>query len=344
MPALDPSRRTALNAVKLRTLVEGRFGALDASTVASFGTGAALSDGARAFVLPDDRAERSIGPALAWADAQSAVEVHVLVDEHAGDLARRADYFTVPPTVWQIDGRALAPVEPAPIAPAAPPGPAAAALGVVLEQAGLDVVIEHGALIGEVLGLEVARVVEADDGTAAIEVGVGRHDREAFAIVHGDVPTTDALRSVIDTVAQHRSADLPHHPLNGLSPEKWLLHRSMRDPELFGSWRIARESGPIVRQSVKDVLPAFAAGTDDHGEPVVVAASVGVDLDLLPAAADARAALAPDARLVVVVPQSDALPVTERLAARLRRPAELVAVPGDWRVLPTLDAHDRPAG
>jgi hypothetical protein len=64
---------------------------------------------------------------------------------------------------------------------------------------------------------------------------------------------------------------------------------------------------------------------------VVVACSVGIDLDLVPSAADARAALAPDARLLVVVPQRDDHPVTRALAAELARPAEVVALAGDWR-------------
>ena len=64
---------------------------------------------------------------------------------------------------------------------------------------------------------------------------------------------------------------------------------------------------------------------------MVVACSVGVHLDLVPAAADARAALAPDARLLLALPERDAHPVTEALAARLLSPAELVPIEGDWR-------------
>ena len=67
------------------------------------------------------------------------------------------------------------------------------------------------------------------------------------------------------------------------------------------------------------------------GAEVVVACSVGVHLDLVPAAADARQALAPDARLLLVVPERDAHPVTRALAERLVAPAELVPVAGDWR-------------
>ena len=76
---------------------------------------------------------------------------------------------------------------------------------------------------------------------------------------------------------------------------------------------------------------AIAHGRDQAGHEVVVACSVGVLLDLVPAAADARAALAPDARLLLAVPERDAHPVTETLAKRLLHPAHLVPIQGDWR-------------
>jgi hypothetical protein len=75
----------------------------------------------------------------------------------------------------------------------------------------------------------------------------------------------------------------------------------------------------------------MAVGTDGEGADVVVACSVGVRLDLVPSAADARAALAPDARLLLVLPERDAHPVTQALAARLHLPADLVPVSDDWR-------------
>jgi hypothetical protein len=67
------------------------------------------------------------------------------------------------------------------------------------------------------------------------------------------------------------------------------------------------------------------------GPDAVLVCSVGVDLDLVPAAAEARLALASDARLLLVVPERDDHPVTRALAARLKQPAEVVAVSGDWR-------------
>jgi hypothetical protein len=60
---------------------------------------------------------------------------------------------------------------------------------------------------------------------------------------------------------------------------------------------------------------------------VVVVCSVGIDLDLVPFAADARLALLgrdADAGLVIAVPERDAHAATKALAAALRRPAEIV--------------------
>ena len=58
--------------------------------------------------------------------------------------------------------------------------------------------VEHGVVTGEVRGLEVCRVVDdPHTGAVRLEVGVGAHDREAFTIMHGDVPTVDALAGVV---------------------------------------------------------------------------------------------------------------------------------------------------
>jgi hypothetical protein len=66
---------------------------------------------------------------------------------------------------------------------------------------------------------------------------------------------------------------------------------------------------------------------------VVVVCSVGVDLDLVPTAADSRLIHQPDAGLLLVVPEGDDVPVNRRLAASLARRAEVVTVPRDWEVL-----------
>jgi hypothetical protein len=89
--------------------------------------------------------------------------------------------------------------------------------------------------------------------------------------------------------------------------------------------------GTVPRSNVKDAVPAAAVGVDRHGGSLVVVCSTGIDLDLVPMAADVRLAHAPDARLVLVLPERDAHPVTRSLAAALAVPAEIVTLPGDWR-------------
>jgi hypothetical protein len=73
----------------------------------------------------------------------------------------------------------------------------------------------------------------------------------------------------------------------------------------------------------------IAAGTADG---VVVVCSVGIDLDLVPAAAEARLALDPKSDLVLVVPERDDHPVTRTLADRLSTRAEVRTFAGDWRL------------
>jgi hypothetical protein len=87
----------------------------------------------------------------------------------------------------------------------------------------------------------------------------------------------------------------------------------------------------MASRSLNDASPAFAAGWDDRGEPVVVAASVGIDLELVPVAADGRALHEPDARLVLAVPARDVYGPIRHLANALRARAEIIAVGDDWR-------------
>ena len=62
-----------------------------------------------------------------------------------------------------------------------------------------------------------------------------------------------------------------------------------------------------------------ALGEDADGRPVVVTCSYGVDLDLVPGAADDRAMHAPGARLVLRC-RRDVHPVTGALAPAPRNP------------------------
>jgi hypothetical protein len=296
----------------------------------TFPGGVALSDGRQAWVLVEEDAGQALGRALAWTERQGLDPLHLLAGDGSGVLARRARLFTDPPRVWLVDGRAVRAAEADRHTEALAPPEAALDLVPVLSATGLEIVIEHGRVRGEVLGLEVAAIVVDDEGTARVEIGVGRHDREAFALVHGDVPTEAALTDVVETVRRHR---LPGsgHPLGRLAPERWLRTVLLGEPALVGAASLEPIEAALPRISVKDAAPAFALGTDVAGEPIVVACSIGIDLDLVPAAADTRAMHAPEARLLLAVPTRDDHPVTRRLAQRLVRPADILRVDDSFR-------------
>ena len=201
----------------------------------------------------------------------------------------------------------------------------------MLGDAGVDVVIEHGRIHGEIRGLEIARVVVDDEGAARVEVGVGRHDREAFTMVHGTLPTVEALASVIASVEAVRHPGAEPHPLRQLAAESWLRWRLIDDPALVGLRELRAAESTIARESLDEGGATIAVGRDHAGNDVVVACSVGIDLDLVPSAADARLALAPESPLVIVLPERDLHPATRQLAASLRRAAMFITVAGDWR-------------
>ncbi len=330
---LDPDRRRAAIAAKLGALVDARWPAADTDPPrvgATFAGGATLTHGSTGWILLDERPERGLGAALAWARQQEVDDLHVLVDERAGVVARRAGAFARPPRVWAVEGRTLVEAGPAAFDALIVPSPRADQAAALLRESGADVVVEHGTIVGEVEGLEIARVVEDEHG-ARVEVGVGRHDREAFAMLHGEVPTPAALASVIETVRAVRHPGAPPHPLNRLGAERWLRSRLLADPSIVGAAELVAVEGTLARDGVKDTMAAAAVGSDAEGSPVVVVASVGIDLDFVPTAADARALHAPGARLVLVLPERDAHASTLALAAALVDPAEVITRPGDWR-------------
>ena len=161
-----------------------------------------------AWVLLDETVDdgTGLGPAIAWALRGGSVELNVVADAPLTVVARRAAEFTMPIQVWALSGRELQPVPAGAIAVPPSASEAHLALAADIEAAGADVVVEHGVVTGEVRGLEVCRVVDVDGGGVRLEVGVGRHDREAFAIIHGDVPKGAALAGVVAAVVAARSA------------------------------------------------------------------------------------------------------------------------------------------
>jgi hypothetical protein len=329
---MPQERPAGLLAAKLRALVVERWGPAERAP-ATFPRGAALVGAGEGFVLADGTPDRALGPALVWAERAGGDALHLLVDRDtgvAGALARRAAAFRRDCTVWEVEGRATEPAIPAPPDTIDAVPAAAADLAAVLADEGLEVVVEDGGVRGELLGLEVARVVE-DVGGAWLEVGVGKHDREAMRLVHGDEPSIAALHRAADYVRTLRRADAEPHPLNRLAAERWLRALLIASPARIGATALAPLPCPVARPDLRLPAPAPAGGIDGDGRSLVVVCSTGIDVDLVPIAADARLAFDPDARLVLVVPERDDHPVTRSLAAALHDAAEIRTVPNDWR-------------
>ncbi|HEX2785562.1 MAG TPA: hypothetical protein VHN36_18415 [Ilumatobacteraceae bacterium] len=320
---VDQARRERLLAVKLAALIRDHWPTVDLQTDA-FALGAAAHDGGVGWVLLEERQHRGLGPALAWAVRAGVSELHVLAGEGTGTIARRMAAFRTPIDVWHVDERALlaAIAEPLLPQPDAPIGHESFVALIV--QGGATPVIEHGMLIGEVRGLEVCRVVDDEiSGEARLEVGVGQHDREAFQMMHGDIPTVDALSKVVAAVAPHRQVGAPPHPLNRIGRERALRALFIDDPALIGASLVEAVPSPLARSNIKDPYPAVARAMID-GQSTTIVVSAGVDLDLVPFATDARLATGDPTR--IVVPVRDAVPVQGEIAALLHEPIPIVPV------------------
>jgi hypothetical protein len=320
---VDESRRGRLLAMKLGALARDHGAGSDLQSV-PFALGAAATDGSTGWVLLDERQARGLGPALAWAIRTGVDRLQILAEEATGTLARRANAYRLPIDVWHVAERALLPAIAEELPQQLPAPTEHEQFRALIAQGGATPAVEHGVLVGEVRGLEVCRVVtDRDTGAARLEVGIGQHDREAFQMLHGDVPTVAALADVVAAVAPHRQYGADPHPLNRLGREQALRARLIDDPALIGATDVVAVPLPLTRPNLKDPHPCVAEASID-GHPVTIVVSAGVDLDLVPFATDAR--LATGHRTYLVVPARDALPVQAEIVALLREPMEIIPV------------------
>ena len=349
MPAaMDPQRRGQLLGIKLRALVSDHVGrAVEAEPVPLLG-GSALVDTDTAWVLVDGDSSRLLGAALAWAIRHGANALNVVAEAGGGTVARRAEMFDFPISVWFPEDRTLLPTGAKPL-----PDRRSASLDnpdliEMITNSGAVVNVEHGTIAGEVRGLEICRIVDqptvgffaelsdvavrasVTDGASdrgdgvRLEVGVGAADREAFQMLHGDMPTAEALTSVVATVITHRSASARQHPLNRLGAERYLRWEAEQDPGRVGLASLRSVEPPAPRPNLKDPIPCVAAGSTADDQAVHVVFSSGVDLDAIPFVADVQRLVGTPVRLAV--PTRDLVPVTREMAQLLMKPIELVAL------------------
>ncbi len=294
-------------------------------------------DGSVAYLLFDgEHSVGLLGPALRWANRESIDRLVILTDpESAGVLARRVGLMaTAPVEVRSMVGTATVPAGPSERLTPPDLGADVWALAGLIHESGARPVDDHGRLVAELAGLEVARVTRDELGQPLIEVGVGQADRELHQLVHRELAPDTALRRAVAAVAVHRHADARPHPLNRLARERWLRSVLLDQPTLVGLAALVAEPPLEPRATVLGHRPVAAKGHAADGSVVVVVCSSGVDLDLAPQAADYRDRIDPDARLLVVVPHADRYPITEELVglipdAELRSLAPPWGEPGD---------------
>lgn len=287
--------------------------------------GAALESGAAWTALLEVDPVRSFGQAMVLATRHGAAALDVLVDaESSGAVARRAGLFDPVPTVWSVVGSELEPAVPTRLDRVGPPviEPHVEALLTMPE---VRMVVEHGVAFAECRGLEVARVVGVG-AEQRLEVGVGVYDQGAFAVMHPDLTPQQSLAEVVAQVLEHRRRDAAPHPINRLVRERWLRSELLDEPGRAGLAALVAVEAVTPRDGLLVRKPAFAYGP---GERVVVACSVGIDLDLVPAAAEVAAREGAE-RIVLVLPERDDHPVTRAVAARCRLPVEVHVAGVPW--------------
>ena len=337
----NDTRKSQLLALKLRALVRDHLGddvSDDSLRPAVFARGAAVldhtvRDATVAWVFVDDQPTRGLGPALLWALKENCARLNVLAESGTGVIARRAAELNFPVAVWHVDERALIPAVAEPFAEPATVDPHHASFLPLIAEGGATPLIEHGIVTGEVLGLEVCRAVnDPVTGSARLEVGMGAHDREAFALLHGDKPTVSALSDVVENVKRHRRPGALAHPFNRIAPERLLRCLALDSPALVNTDVLEPCDPPVVRTNVLDIVPCVARGKS-HGSAVfdtVVVFTSGADPDIVPFALDSRAFTdqvhGTSSSLFIAMPESHVTPTNRRALELARRGAKFVAI------------------
>ena len=267
-----------------------------------------------------------LGSAIIWAKANACEEINLIVDEGAGELAYSASGFAEPmPKIWITSGRSMSLASP--IEPVIPPPPSCAELTAELSAAGLDVVADHGVWLGEINGLEVARVGERD-GECSIDIGVGAYDQFASAALNTDRDIAESIAMVVSMIRPHRSAGVEPHAISRLVRSRWLRAQLIRDPSIISLDSLNPIPLLIERPGLMESQPAAGLGTRD-GRKVLVACTVGLDLGIAETAAGLTALHDPDELIVVVPPRDRHQRIIDAVDA-LAVPSTVIAVEGEW--------------
>jgi len=295
-----------------------------------FPDGAALSSGSRGVVYRTGDGRHALGPALAWAGRRDVRELHLLIDHDGGDLARRARLLGGAASVWRMAGDRAEPVEASPRSPETGPPPDIGHLVAVIERHGLEAVAEHGVVTAELSGLEIARIEDRGDGPR-IEVGVGRFDREAGELLRQHHDVDARMADALLEVGPYRQRGAEPHPVNRLSRERWLRSIAVADPTAVDLVELRPVSPARPRPDLRQAVAAPGVGRDQHGARVLVLFSAGVDLDVVPHAAELVDREQVD-QVRFVSLERDQLEPIRRMARYLPVPNDFLAIDPPWPV------------
>ncbi len=288
-----------LAAVKLRAIAPAL--GLDPSQVdeRDFPYGAGLTQGNRGALYVVRDHIRTIGPTLLWMQKHQLEEIDLVIEGDGGIPARRATALTCELRVWQMQNGTLERAQPAAHLPRIEVPQSHEQFAATIQDCGALPVREHGVLTGEVLGLEVCRVVDTPEGPR-LEVGVGAFDRETFQLVNSHRSIEDSLTEVVGIVRSHRQPGAPHHPLGKMAGERLLRHRVMNEPSLIGASSLKPAEPPIPRGGLRESNPCVATGTDLEGKPIVAVFTDTVDVDVIGYGVDALTREGAKSSLIVI--------------------------------------------
>jgi hypothetical protein len=259
---------------------------------------------------------------LWWARHSPGVPLHLVGAPLLGRVARRLTGLDV--VAWEVSGgdvRRAVPDAPLPRAPI----PAAHDVFVAtIERCGAEPVREHGVLSGEVLGLEVCRIVGDDD--PRLDVGVGAIDRETYGLVHAGRAPEESLREVVATVRALRGGGDGGHPFARLAAARLLRWCVLNDPSVVGAASLSPAEPPHPRGGLTIDEPCVATGTATDGSPMVVVCAASADPRAVPFAIDARLRESPGARVVVAVREGNVTATMSALAAMVRPAVAFIEV------------------
>ncbi len=273
-----------------------------------------------------------LGTAITWGKANQCERMNLIVDDGASGLAHAASAFRDPaPVIWKATERSISIASPALPVVAPPPGCVRETADLV--EAGLDVVADHGVWLGEINGLEVARV-GLRDGECSIDIGVGAYDQFASAALNMDRDQTEELARVVDMVRPHRIKGAAPHAIGRLVRARWLRAQAVREPGVIGLDSL--DPIPLLRPRPGLMESQPAAGLGRRGnQHVLVVFTVGIDLGVAETAAGLAATHEVASRIeevIVVVPSRDLHQRIIDSVASLALPSTVMSLEGEWAV------------